>query len=413
MMSKNIIVWDDNSDNDSITTIINDPLVVVYFDRKDINKLNDIDESQKPGIYILFGDHNNRYVGQASSSVLSRLKSHDIKKEFWNSALILCREDGRLDKSQLDWIEKRLISKFNDNGFILENISNGNHSHIESYQKGKARQLLNISADLIKEFLGFDLYALEKIKKNRSTLITNDINQSLTVEQYKVEYDDKIIVGNTLRELYANLINTLSQDDNYFMLLENYADSHNSQFLFRLTDENVLKSRPASYYRNIRDDIYAKFNCNNNEFIRNIDRILKICKGNDYKTFLSNKIQEDNTVNNVQPFDNNNQQDKNIKKKYTLKYDNILVTDKFLRPLYVKLLEYLYDNYYDKVIEMAINNQIFFIENEDYLDTKSNPESYKYFGDNIYSLIGLPKRDILKRIEIFNDKGLNIILTEQ
>ena len=412
-MSKNIIVWDDNSDNDSITTIINDPLVVVYFDRKDINKLNDIDESQKPGIYILFGDHNNRYVGQASSSVLSRLKSHDIKKEFWNSALILCREDGRLDKSQLDWIEKRLISKFNDNGFILENISNGNHSHIESYQKGKARQLLNISADLIKEFLGFDLYALEKIKKNRSTLITNDINQSLTVEQYKVEYDDKIIVGNTLRELYANLINTLSQDDNYFMLLENYADSHNSQFLFRLTDENVLKSRPASYYRNIRDDIYAKFNCNNNEFIRNIDRILKICKGNDYKTFLSNKIQEDNTVNNVQPFDNNNQQDKNIKKKYTLKYDNILVTDKFLRPLYVKLLEYLYDNYYDKVIEMAINNQIFFIENEDYLDTKSNPESYKYFGDNIYSLIGLPKRDILKRIEIFNDKGLNIILTEQ
>ena len=413
MMSKNIIVWDDNSDNDSITTIINDPLVVVYFDRKDINKLNDIDESQKPGIYILFGDHNNRYVGQASSSVLSRLKSHDIKKEFWNSALILCREDGRLDKSQLDWIEKRLISKFNDNGFILENISNGNHSHIESYQKGKARQLLNISADLIKEFLGFDLYSLEKIKKNRSTLITNDINQSLTVEQYKVEYDDKIIVGSTPRELYSNLINTLAQDDNYFMLLENYADSHNSQFLFRLTDENVLKSRPASYYRNIRDDIYAKFNCNNNEFIRNIDRILKICKGNDYKTFLSNKIQEDNTVNNVQPFDNNNQQDKNIKKKYTLKYDNILVTDKFLRPLYVKLLEYLYDNYYDKVIEMAINNQIFFIENEDYLDTKSNPESYKYFGDNIYSLIGLPKRDILKRIEIFNDNDLNITITEQ
>ena len=114
MMSKNIIVWDDNTDNDSITTIINDPLVVVYFDRKDINKLNDIDESQKPGIYILFGEHNNRYVGQASSSVLSRLKSHDVKKEFWNSALILCREDGRLDKSQLDWIEKRLISKFND-----------------------------------------------------------------------------------------------------------------------------------------------------------------------------------------------------------------------------------------------------------------------------------------------------------
>ena len=426
MMSKNIIVWDDNTDNDSITTIINDPLVVVYFDRKDINKLNDIDEAQKPGIYILFGDHNNRYVGQASSSVLSRLKSHDVKKEFWNSALILCREDGRLDKSQLDWIEKRLISKFNDNGFILENISNGNHSHIESYQKGKARQLLNISTDLIKEFLGFDLYALEKIKKNRSTLITNDINQSflitndinqsLTIDQYKVEYDDKIIVGSTPRELYSNLINTLAQDDNYFMLLENYADSNNTQLLFRAIGEKekMVKSRPTHYYRNVRNDIYTKFNCNNNEFIKNIDKLLKICKGNDYKTFLSNNTQEDNTVNNVQPVDNNNQQDNNKKKKkYTLKYDDILVSDKFLRPLYVKLLEYLYNNYYDKVIELALNNKIFFIENEDYLDTKSNPESYKYFGDNIYSLIGLPKRDILKRIEIFNDKGLNITLTEQ
>lgn len=362
----------------------------------------------------MFGDHNNRYVGQASSSVLSRLKSHDVKKDFWNSALILCREDGRLDKSQLDWIEKRLISKFNDNGFTLENVSNGNHSHIESYQKGKARQLLNISADLIKEFLGFDLYALEKIKKNRSTLITNDINQSLTTDQYKVEYDDKIIVGSTPRELYSNLINTLSQDDNYFMLLENYADNHNTQFFFRLTDENLIKNRPAYYYHNLRNNIYMKFNYDNNALIKNIEKVLKICKGNDYKTFLSNKIQEDNTVNTVQPVDNNNQQDNNKKKKkYTLKYDDVLVSDKFLRPLYVKLLEYLYDNYYDKVIELAINNQIFFIENEDYLDTKSNPESYKYFGDNIYSLIGLPKRDILKRIEIFNDNGLNIALTEQ
>ncbi len=158
-----------------------------------------------------------------------------------------------------------------------------------------------------------------------------------------------------------------------------------------------------------------KFNYDNNALIKNIEKVLKICKGNDYKTFLSNKIQEDNTVNTVQPVDNNNQQDNNKKKKkkYTLKYDDVLVSDKFLRPLYVKLLEYLYNNYYDKVIELAINNQIFFIENEDYLDTKSHPESYKYFGDNIYSLTGLPKSEILRRIKIFSDNGLNITLTEQ
>lgn len=259
------------------------------------------------------------------------------------------------------------------------------------------------------------VHALEKIKKNRSTLITNDINQSLTVEQYKVEYDDKIIVGNTPRELYANLINTLSQDDNYFMLLENYADSHNSQFLFRLTDEKekMVKSRPAHYYRNVRNDIYTKFNCNNNEFIKNIDKLLKICKGNDYKTFLTNNNQEDNTVNTVKPVNNNNQQDKNIKKKYTIEYNDFLATDKFLKPLYVKLLEHLYDNDYDKVIELAVNNKVFFIENEDYLDTKSHPESYKYFGDNIYSLTGLPKSEILRRIEILNNNDLNITITEQ
>ena len=180
-----------------------------------------------------------------------------------------------------------------------------------------------------------------------------------------------------------------------------------------LTDENVIKSRPASYYRNIRDDIYAKFNYNNNDLIRNIDRILKICKGNDYKTFLSNKNQEDNTVNNIQAINNNNQQDKNVKKKYTIEYNDFLTTDKFLKPLYVKLLEYLYDNDYDKVIELAVNNKVFFIENEDYLDTKSHPESYKYFGDNIYSLTGLPKSEILRRIKIFSDNGLNITLTEQ
>lgn len=182
-----------------------------------------------------------------------------------------------------------------------------------------------------------------------------------------------------------------------------------------LTDEKekMVKSRPASYYRNIRDDIYAKFNYNNNDLIRNIDRILKICKGNDYKAFLSKNTQKDNTVNTVKPVNNNNQQDKNIKKKYTIEYNDFLTTDKFLKPLYVKLLEYLYDNDYDKVIELAVNNKVFFIENEDYLDTKSHPESYKYFGDNIYSLTGLPKSEILRRIKIFSDNGLNITLTEQ
>lgn len=412
-MSKNIIVWDDNTDNDSITTIINDPLVVIYFDRKDINKLNDIDESQKPGIYILFGDNNNnRYVGQASSSVLSRLKTHDLKKDFWNRALILCREDGRLDKSQLDWIEKRLISKFNDNGFILENVSNGNHSHIESYQKGKARQLLNISADLIKEFLGFDLYILEKIKKNRHTIIKNDINQSLTTNHYKIEYDNKIITGTTIRELYSNLIDTISQDDAYFSLLENYADNNHTQFLFRLTDEQVVKSRPAYYYRNVRDDIYFKINYGNKALTENIEKVLKICKINDYKTFLQEYNHENTTKNTVNQ-ENTTVQKVNNHRMYTIRYKSFIVSGKFLRPLYAELLQYLYDNDSDKVQELALDNKVFFVEDDDYLSRKSNPGSYKYFGDNIYAIVGLSRKDTLRKIDILNNQGVNVLLEEE
>ncbi|MDP0229195.1 GIY-YIG nuclease family protein, partial [Glaesserella parasuis] len=72
-----------------------------------------LEEANKAGIYILLGE-NQRYVGQASNKIYERLAAHhlDENKSWWNQIIFFGREDGHLDKSQTDYLEKRLIEAF-------------------------------------------------------------------------------------------------------------------------------------------------------------------------------------------------------------------------------------------------------------------------------------------------------------
>lgn len=109
-MVKTIFITNDNK-KDSISIYEKEPVYVVHFERKDFNSLKQIDEANKAGIYVLVGD-KQRYVGQASNKILNRLANHITNQEFWTSALFFGRNDGLIDKSQLDYLEKYYIGQF-------------------------------------------------------------------------------------------------------------------------------------------------------------------------------------------------------------------------------------------------------------------------------------------------------------
>lgn len=54
--------------NDHISIFYDDPAFIVVANKEELQKINLLEESHKPGIYLLLGD-NKRYVGQASNSI--------------------------------------------------------------------------------------------------------------------------------------------------------------------------------------------------------------------------------------------------------------------------------------------------------------------------------------------------------
>ena len=73
------------------------------------NKLQEAanrDETKQVGIYFLFGIDENKskplvYIGETKKGI-SRIKSHDQTKDFWNYALLIISKQKALQKHTLN-----------------------------------------------------------------------------------------------------------------------------------------------------------------------------------------------------------------------------------------------------------------------------------------------------------------------
>lgn len=102
---------------DDVSVYLEDPTFVVTANRSDLGTLDHLEWGNRPGIYILIGE-NKRYVGQASGSVVNRLKSHDKSKSWWEKVIFFGAISGGLDKAKLDYLESLLIGQFNNSGCL-------------------------------------------------------------------------------------------------------------------------------------------------------------------------------------------------------------------------------------------------------------------------------------------------------
>lgn len=71
----------------------------------------DRQELNNAGVYLLFGQSDNGqekiYIGEAES-VMTRLKDHLAKKEFWYECIIFISKDENLNKAHIKFLETRL-----------------------------------------------------------------------------------------------------------------------------------------------------------------------------------------------------------------------------------------------------------------------------------------------------------------
>jgi hypothetical protein len=70
-------------------------------------------ESAYAGVYLLFGERDGEaraYIGEGED-ISDRIKSHDTKKDWWTSAILVTTAGNKLNKAHARYLEARLIEE--------------------------------------------------------------------------------------------------------------------------------------------------------------------------------------------------------------------------------------------------------------------------------------------------------------
>lgn len=192
-MSRHMFLWNLGESPDSVRVYTEETTVLTTFNREDLHIFKGLPGAKKPGIYILLSD-DRRYVGQASGHVWSRLNDHDKKKDWWNRAIVFSREDGLLDKLQLDRIESWLIKKFESLGYTGDNKYSAPDTYITSMQRGKAQTLLEAVETILLNDAHSDVFKRKprgprKPSDSTAAIFLTNGNETIT-EAEKIEAAD-------------------------------------------------------------------------------------------------------------------------------------------------------------------------------------------------------------------------------
>lgn len=171
-------------DPDGIVTaeIQNMTIYATSFPRTKINVFRKRVEAKKAGTYILIGDNLENpmkpivYVGEGAP-VIDRIQSHNeskYKKDFWDRAIVFSSKDDYLTKTQIQYLESKLVSEINKiQGAIAENIQLPKEPILSEVDRAEMEEFYMALSLLLKTF-GYDFLEeksvdIERIKETNQT----------------------------------------------------------------------------------------------------------------------------------------------------------------------------------------------------------------------------------------------------
>jgi len=124
--------------------------------RESVDALISSDACSQYGVYLLLSE-NMVYVGQASD-LSKRIKQHIMGKSWWERVVVLTTSDDSLNRSDIDYIEAKLISKATETGRIdCDNKTMGNKQKVSKFRKVELDQYLEEALFLL-ELIGINVF---------------------------------------------------------------------------------------------------------------------------------------------------------------------------------------------------------------------------------------------------------------
>lgn len=138
----------DNTDGLKTLEVSNMTIKATVFPRPLLKDFLEREESNRPGVYMLYGsrfDENYKpmlYIGEGDP-VSERLKHHGVNKDFWTEAFVFTSKDEYLTKTQIKFLESRLIDFARGaNRVELNNIQSSNEPTISEVDRAEVQQFL-------------------------------------------------------------------------------------------------------------------------------------------------------------------------------------------------------------------------------------------------------------------------------
>lgn len=139
----------DRTDGLKTLEISNMTIKATVFPRPFLKDFLERDEAGRPGVYMLYGSRIDPgespllYIGEGDP-VSERLKNHGVKKDFWTEAFVFTSKDEYLTKTQIKYLESKLIDLAKEAKRVeLENINSSSEPTISEVDKAEVQQFLD------------------------------------------------------------------------------------------------------------------------------------------------------------------------------------------------------------------------------------------------------------------------------
>jgi hypothetical protein len=179
-----------------------------------------------PALYFLFDDERTSvYIGECESFV-SRVKNHEVNKDFWHTAVVVTGNGAGLDKAEVKFLESHAVMKALEAGrYEVQNRTNPNKNNLHEFRLAAILDFFE-DAILLLSSLGFNLFD----PLDRTTPSTSPSKP--IVKEHKVEVRD-----------YDTVVCPATGDG-----LERAFKAKNAWWAIRIGQNNIKKLKYVSIY---------------------------------------------------------------------------------------------------------------------------------------------------------------------